>query len=69
MEWTLRGTGRPEQSPLLVSKAMLFVTGGPGLFNAGKRAGRKVFRAIDKKTGSVIHQMTLPASTTGGPMP
>ncbi len=65
----LKNAGGPEQSPLLVSKAMLFVAGGPGLFNAGPRAGTRVFRAIDKKTGSVIHEMTLPASTTGVPMP
>ena len=28
----------------------------------------QIFRAIDKKTGAIIHEMALPASTTGVPM-
>ncbi len=41
---------------------------GSGLYNAGPGAGGKIFRAIDKKTGAIIHELTLPASTTGVPM-
>ncbi len=64
----LKNTGKPERSPLLVTKTLLFGADGPGLFNSGLNAGGKIFRAIDKKTGAIIHEMTLPASTTGVPM-
>lgn len=64
----LSKAGKPERSPLLVTKTLLFGADGSGLFNAGPGAGGKIFRAIDKKTGAIIHEMTLPASTTGIPM-
>ena len=64
----LRNAGKPERSPLLVTKTLLFGADGSGLFNAGPNAGGKIFRAIDKKTGAIIHEMELPASTTGVPM-
>ena len=51
-----------------MTKTLLFGADGPGLFNAGPNAGGKLFRAIDKKTGAIIHELTLPASTTGVPM-
>src|SRR6266404_8503011 len=43
-------------------------TTGSGWFNASPGAGGKMFRAIDKKTGAIVHEMALPASTTGVPM-
>jgi quinoprotein glucose dehydrogenase len=61
-------TGRPERSPLMVTKTLLFGADGAGLFNAGPGAGGRVFRAINKKTGAIVHEMTLPAGTTGMPM-
>ena len=64
----LKNAGKPERSPLLVTKTLLFGADGPGLFNAGPNAGGKVFRAIDKKTGAIVHEIILPASTTGVPM-
>ena len=64
----LKNTGKPERSPLLVTKTLLFGADGPGLFNAGPGAGGKILRAIDKKTGAIVHELTLPASTTGVPM-
>jgi quinoprotein glucose dehydrogenase len=64
----LKNAGKPERSPLLVTKTLLFGADGSGLFNAGPGGGGKVFRAIDKKTGAVLHEMTLPSSTTGVPM-
>lgn len=64
----LSKAGKPERSPLLVTKTLLFGADGSGLFNAGPGGGGKIFRAIDKKTGAVIHEMALPASTTGVPM-
>jgi len=47
---------------------LLFGADGSGLFNAGPGAGGKMFRAIDKKTGAILHELALPASTTGVPM-
>ena len=64
----LKNTGKPERSPLLVTKTLLFGADGSGLFNAGPGAGGKMLRAIDKRTGQVIHEFALPASTTGIPM-
>jgi quinoprotein glucose dehydrogenase len=64
----LKNAGKPERSPLLVTKSLLFGADGSGLFNAGPGGGGKIFRAIDKKTGAVIHELALPASTTGIPM-
>ena len=52
----------------MVTKTLLFGADGSGLFSAGPGAGGKMFRAIDKKTGAIIHEMALPASTTGIPM-
>lgn len=64
----LSAAGKPERSPLLVTKTLLFGADGSGLFNAGPGAGGKMFRAIDKKTGAIVHELELPASTTGVPM-
>jgi quinoprotein glucose dehydrogenase len=64
----LSHAGKPERSPLLVTKTLLFGADGSGLFNAGPGAGGKMFRAIDKKTGAVVYEIALPASTTGIPM-
>jgi quinoprotein glucose dehydrogenase len=64
----LSHAGKPERSPLLVTKTLLFGADGSGLFNAGPGAGGKIFRAIDKKTGAVVYELALPASTTGIPM-
>jgi quinoprotein glucose dehydrogenase len=64
----LSKAGKPERSPLMVTKTLLFGADGAGLFSAGPGAGGKMFRAIDKKTGAIVHEMALPASTTGIPM-
>lgn len=64
----LSKAGKPERSPLMVTKTLLFGSDGPGLFNAGPGGGGKLFRAIDKKTGAIVHEMELPANTTGVPM-
>lgn len=64
----LKNTGKPERAPLMVTKTLLFSADGPGLFNAGPGADGKIFRAIDKKTGAIVHVLTLPASTTGVPI-
>jgi quinoprotein glucose dehydrogenase len=64
----LSNAGKPERSPLLATKTLLFGADGSGLFNAGPGAGGKMFRAIDKKTGAIVYELALPASTTGVPM-
>ncbi len=64
----LKNAGKPERSPLMVTKTLLFGADGAGLFNAGPGGGGKKFRAIDKKTGAIVHEMDLPANTTGVPM-
>jgi len=64
----LSKAGKPERSPLMVTKTLLFGADGSGLFSSGPGSGGPMFRAIDKKTGAIIHEMKLPASTTGIPM-
>ena len=64
----LSHAGKPERSPLMVTKTLLFGADGSGLFNAGPGAGGKMLRAIDKKTGAIVFEFSLPASTTGIPM-
>jgi len=64
----LSGAGRPSRSPLLVTKTLLFGADGNNLFASPPGAGGNMFRAIDKKTGKVLHQMALPAMATGMPM-
>ena len=64
----LSKVGRPERTNLLVTKTLLFSSDGAGLFNSGPGGGGKKFRALDKKTGAIIHEMELPANVTGSPM-
>jgi quinoprotein glucose dehydrogenase len=64
----LSKAGKPERSPLMVTKTLLFGADGSGLFSAGPGGGGRMFRAIDKKTGAIVHELALPASTTGIPM-
>ena len=64
----LSHAGKPERSPLMVTKTLLFGADGAGMFNAGPGGGGKNFRAYDKKTGALIHEMALPANATGIPM-
>jgi quinoprotein glucose dehydrogenase len=60
--------GKPERAPLMVTKTLLFSADGAGLFNSGPGGGGKMFRAHDKATGKVIHQMELPSNVSGMPM-
>jgi len=60
--------GRPERSPLLVTKTLLFSADGAGLFSSSIGGGGRKFRAINKKTGQFIFEMDLPANSTGVPM-
>jgi len=51
-----------------VTKTLLFAPEGNNLFAAPAGAGGNLFRAIDKRSGHVIHEMPLPAMATGVPM-
>jgi quinoprotein glucose dehydrogenase len=51
--------GIPDRAPLLVTKSLLF---------AGEGADGPGFRALNKKTGETVYQMTLPGNETGLPM-
>jgi quinoprotein glucose dehydrogenase len=64
----LSKVGNPDQATLMVTKTLLFGGVGGGLFNAGPGGGSPMFRVMDKATGELIHQMELPAGTTGIPM-
>jgi quinoprotein glucose dehydrogenase len=61
-------TGRPSRAPLMVTKTLLFSADGANLFNGVAGGGGNTFRAIDKKTGAILHEMQLPAMATGIPM-
>jgi quinoprotein glucose dehydrogenase len=64
----LSNAGRPSRAPLMVTKTLLFGADGNNLFVTPAGGGGELFRAIDKKTGKVIHEMALPAMVTGIPM-
>jgi quinoprotein glucose dehydrogenase len=64
----LSNTGKPSRSPLLVTKTLLFGADGNNLWASPAGAGGNVFRAIDKRSGKVLHEMALPAMATGAPM-
>src|SRR4051812_10242139 len=64
----LTNAGRPTRAPLMVTKTLLFSADGNNLWASPAGGGGDLFRAIDKKTGKVIHEMALPAMATGIPM-
>jgi quinoprotein glucose dehydrogenase len=64
----LSKAGHPEHSPILVTKTLLFTADGAGMYAVPPGAGGPMFRALDKRTGKVLHEMKLPANVTGIPM-
>jgi quinoprotein glucose dehydrogenase len=64
----LSNAGRPSRALLMVTKTLLFAPEGNNLWAAAAGAGGNMFRALDKKTGKLIHQIALPAMATGIPM-
>jgi quinoprotein glucose dehydrogenase len=61
-------TGNPEHAPILVTKTLLFTADGGGMYAMPPGAGGPMFRALDKRTGKVLHEMKLPGRVTGVPM-
>ena len=52
---------------IVVTKTLAFAGGRVRTVQAGGGGGR-MFYAYDKMTGSVVHEMQLPANTCGNPM-
>jgi quinoprotein glucose dehydrogenase len=61
-------TGKPSRAPIIVTKTLLFTSDGSNLFNGVAGGGGTGFRAVDKATGKVIHELQLPSMATGIPM-
>ncbi len=55
----LSKVGAPDRAPIMITKTLLF---------AGEGAAGPGFRALNKKTGETVFQMTLPGNETGLPM-
>jgi quinoprotein glucose dehydrogenase len=64
----LSKAGRPSRALLMVTKTLLFAPEGNNLWASPAGAGGNMFRALDKKTGRIVHEMPLPAMATGVPM-
>ena len=46
----------------------LFTADGGGMYAMPPGSGGPMFRAQDKRTGKIVHEMRLPANVTGIPM-
>ncbi len=60
-------TGQPDRGGVLVTKTLLFVGEGSGLFSQYGSGGNKL-RAHDKRSGEVFAEFELPANQSGVPM-
>ena len=60
-------TGRADRSAPLVTKTLLFVGEGSGLYAALGAGGNKL-RAYDKRTGEILAELELPANQSGVPI-
>jgi quinoprotein glucose dehydrogenase len=64
----LSNLGHPSRAMLMVTKTLLFGSDGNNLWSGPPGMGGNKFRAYDKATGKLVHEMELPAMTTGIPM-
>lgn len=64
---TIPKTGRADEGGVLLTRTLAFAGMGCGLFRSGGGGG-PFFYAYDKKTGELIHELTLPAGNCGNPM-
>ena len=60
-------TGHGDRGGLLVTGSLLFAGEGAGLYG-GQTGGGRMFRAHDKLSGEILHELELPAKQTGLPM-
>lgn len=65
---TLPKTGHGGRGGAMVTKTLLFVGEGSGLYNSFAGAGGPMLRAYDKQTGEIVAELQLPAKQTGVPM-
>jgi quinoprotein glucose dehydrogenase len=64
----LSNVGHPSRALLMVTKTLLFGDDGNSLWSGPPGQGGLMFRAYDKATGKMLHEMKLPAQVTGVPM-
>jgi quinoprotein glucose dehydrogenase len=64
----LRNAGNPAQARILITKSLLFHGVGANLSGIGTGGGSPLFRAVDKATGEIVHQIALPTGVSGTPM-
>ena len=58
---------RSSTGPLL-TKTLLFFGQGSRTSRVENSAAKPIFRALDKKTGAIVHEMALTAEPSGTPM-
>ena len=61
-------TGQGGRAGAMVTKTLLFVGEGPGMYAEPKGSGGPIFRAYDKTTGEIVSEIELPMNQTGLPM-
>ena len=63
-------TGAPERAGMVVTKTLLFAGEGAGTYGTAGNltGGGPMFRAYDKKTGQIVHELKLPGNQNGLPM-
>ncbi len=60
--------GSPSATGPVLTKTLLFFGQGAATSRGGGGRGKPMFRAFDKATGKIVHEMELPASPSGTPM-
>ena len=61
-------TGNPGRAGVMVTKTLLFVGEGSGLYAPAPGGGGPMLRAYDKANGAVVWEFQMPANQTGVPM-
>ena len=61
-------TGKADRAGVLVTKTLLFAGEGGGFRPQPAFTGGPIFRALDKQTGAILWEFTLPANQEGGPI-
>jgi quinoprotein glucose dehydrogenase len=65
---SLPRTGKSERGGVLLTRTLLFSGEGGGFTPMPAFTGGPMFRALDKQTGAVLWEFTLPANQVGSPM-
>jgi quinoprotein glucose dehydrogenase len=61
-------TGQPGRAGLLVTRTLLFVTDGNGLYASAPGSGGRMLHVYDKQTGQTVWDVTLPSAGGAHPM-